>query len=336
MIESEVVVIGAGPAGTTCAYLLKKAGIDCVLVDFASFPREKVCGGGLTVKAYELLKELIPDFHYEYRGVRRLKVMIDNKMTCDFKPSDELRIVSRKEFDYTLRQEYIKIGGKFLQDSFSKYEVLSDGSILVSLKSGQQIKCRYLVGADGANSRVRHQVAGRYDGNMLFLEQYIPKKSDVIEGAVSRKFVAGYYYLFPSVDHDVVGFGAKHANVALFREILAEKGIEETKIRGAYIPTREVVSDNNHIILIGDAGGYANKLTFEGLYYAFVTAKNAFVAISKGISFKETNKTILKRKRHERLWAALFYSGLGRFIARCGCKSTRVVRGIFDYGVRGR
>ena len=336
MMESDVVVIGAGPAGTTCAFLLKKAGFDCALVDFASFPREKVCGGGLTVKAYELLRELLPDFKYEYRGVRRLKVMIDCKMAADFEPSEELRIVNRKEFDYALLQEYIKNGGRFLQDSFSKFEVLSDGTILVSLKSGQQIHCRYLVGADGANSRVRHQVAGRYDGNMLFLEQYIPKKSDVIEGTVSRKFAAGYYYLFPSVDHDVVGFGSKYANVALFREILAEKGIEETKIRGAHIPTKEVLSDNDHIILIGDAGGYANKLTFEGLYYAFATAENAFLAISKGISFKETNKAILTRKRHERLWAALFYSGLGRFIARCGCKSTHIVRGIFDYGVRGR
>ena len=334
-MESEVVVIGAGPAGTTCAYLLKKAGIDCALVDFATFPREKVCGGGLTVKAYELLGELMPDFQYEYRSVRRLKVMIESKLAADFEPSEELRIVDRKAFDYALLQEFLKVGGRFLQDSFGNFEVLSDGRIDVFLKSGEQIRCKYLVGADGANSRVRHQVAGRYDGNMLFLEQYVPKRSEVIEGAVSRKFAAGYYYLFPSVEHDVVGFGSKFASVALFREILADKGIGETKIRGAHIPTKEVVSDNDHIILIGDAGGYANKLTFEGLYYAFVTARNAFLAISDGVSFKETNKEILKRKRHERLWAMLFYSGLGRFIARCGCKSTRVVRRIFDYGVRG-
>ena len=55
-LTTEVVVIGAGPAGSTCAYLLKKAGVDCMLFDQAEFPRDKICGGGLTVKSYTLLQ----------------------------------------------------------------------------------------------------------------------------------------------------------------------------------------------------------------------------------------------------------------------------------------
>ena len=46
----DVLIIGAGPAGTVCGSLLKQAGVECAVVDHATFPREKVCGGGLTVK----------------------------------------------------------------------------------------------------------------------------------------------------------------------------------------------------------------------------------------------------------------------------------------------
>ena len=46
MKHVDVVIIGAGPAGSVCAYLLKKAGVDCLLVDRATFPRDKLCGGG--------------------------------------------------------------------------------------------------------------------------------------------------------------------------------------------------------------------------------------------------------------------------------------------------
>ena len=60
--KTHVIVAGAGPAGSVCAYLLLKAGIDVVLLDKAQFPRDKICGGGMTHKAYELLSEIYPDF----------------------------------------------------------------------------------------------------------------------------------------------------------------------------------------------------------------------------------------------------------------------------------
>ena len=71
MKETDVVIIGAGPAGSVCGNLLKEAGVDCVLVDFQKFPRDKVCGGGLTPKAWHLLEEMMPvltDFAARLQG----------------------------------------------------------------------------------------------------------------------------------------------------------------------------------------------------------------------------------------------------------------------------
>jgi flavin-dependent dehydrogenase len=63
----DVVIIGAGPAGSVCGSLLKRAGVDCVIIDHADFPRDKVCGGGLTVKAWRLLDSLLPGLTYDFR-----------------------------------------------------------------------------------------------------------------------------------------------------------------------------------------------------------------------------------------------------------------------------
>lgn len=307
--------------------------MDCVLVDFATFPRDKICGGGLTPKAYSLLSEIMPDLQYDYKAIKNIKVGLDHIVLNEIVLPQEIRVVSRKDFDYALLQQYLNIGGVFIQDSFASFEREDAGGIVVTLKSGKQIKCKYLVGADGANSRVRRQIHGRYDGNVLFLEQYINGGSDAIEGIVSNKYEKGYYYLFPSVHCDVVGLGAKGMTVQRFREVLASLGIKETKIKGANIPVKEVRSGMDDIILIGDAGGFANKLSYEGLYYAIATGRNASEAIIKGRSFNETNREIFKRKRKERILANLFYSRVGMFLVRQFSSKTNLVRKIFVAGL---
>ncbi len=332
-MKTDVVIIGAGPAGTVCAYLLKKAGVDCILVDRVSFPRDKICGGGLTVKAYRLLEEIMPGLQYDYQSIRKARLTIENRTACEIVPAEELRIVRRVTFDDALLQQYLQIGGAFEKAAFSTFEVQDDGRILVTMRSGKQILCDYLVGADGANSRVRHQLIGDYDGNVLFLEQYVEKSRDVIDGELSGRLKGGYYYLFPNKEFDIVGYGGYQASVVGFRELLAEKKIKETKIKGAYIPVKEVESGNDHIILIGDAGGFPNKVTYEGLYYAFATAKNAYLAIKNVVSFRETNKEIFKKKKRERLWAKLFYSRLGLLIVKDCAPFPKVVKWIFDKSV---
>jgi len=51
-METEVLIIGGGPAGATCGSLLRQRGVDCLIVDHADFPRDKVCGGGLTPRGW--------------------------------------------------------------------------------------------------------------------------------------------------------------------------------------------------------------------------------------------------------------------------------------------
>lgn len=155
MKTTEVLIVGAGPAGSMCGCLLKKAGVDCLLVDHATFPRDKICGGGLTSKCWHLLEHLLPDFHYDFNPVNHITIDIDGKASCEFDIAKPIRIVARKAFDHSLLQHYQSLGGAFMKGAFQTVEE-SPSQLIVTLKSGEQIACRYLVGADGSNSRVRH------------------------------------------------------------------------------------------------------------------------------------------------------------------------------------
>ena len=334
IITTDTLVVGAGPAGSVCAYQLHKSGIDCLLIDHATFPRDKICGGGLTVKAWSLLNELMPQFTYPYQSIYEIEIKVDD-VECSFQAQHDIRVVARKDFDHRLLQYYIAAGGRFMQGAFSSFERQADGQLLVTLKSGVQVQCRHLVGADGANSRVRKQLIGPYTDSILCLEQYQPKsRNAIVVELSSTKYPGGYYYLFPAVEHDVVGYGNKSTNIKMFREILAENGYKESKIHGAYIPIRDVDTHRDDIILIGDAGGFANKLTCEGLYYAIATARNAAQAIVEDRSFTDTNVEIFKKKRRERWIAALFYSRLGISVIRQLAKHPSRIKRLFDKGVK--
>ena len=96
MEQTTVAIIGAGPAGSTCGLLLRKRNIDCVLVDRATFPRDKICGGGLTPRSYKLLSQLLPQFRYDYNSVHRLKLCIEGEQVLEaaerILPLQELRL----------------------------------------------------------------------------------------------------------------------------------------------------------------------------------------------------------------------------------------------------
>lgn len=320
MERTTVLIAGAGPAGSTCGLLLRKQNIDCILVDRAEFPRDKICGGGLSPRSYQLLSRLLPTFRYDYNSVNRLKLLLEGEQIFDLHMDKELRIVKRRQFDAQLLDEYLRSGGQFVNEALTAIEE-KEGQVIVTLKSGRQVVCDYLVGADGANSRVRKYLNPKSDHGLLWMEQYGPKSPDnAIVINVSNYYDQGYYYTFPNETYDVQGFGDHDTTPQSFREVLNGMGCPDLKAKGAYIPNDIDYPLHDRIILIGDAGGFPNRLTFEGLYYAFLTAKHAAEAISSGRPFAEVNRQVFKNKNKEERYARFFYSQSGLSLLRILCK----------------
>lgn len=331
-MTTNVLIVGAGPAGSTCAYLLKKAGVDCLLIDHATFPREKICGGGLTPKSWHLLDELMPGFEYEYNPVKDIRFSVDGKECCEFSIEEPIRIVRRKVFDHALLQQYLSLGGAFRQGALQQIEEQEDGQIVAILKSGERITCNYLVGADGSNSRVRRHLKPGNDRGVLIMEQYLEKRDgNCIDVVLSSSYVrAGYYYRFPTQSFDIAGFGDYATTPESFRRVMQEQGIPDGKALGAYIYLSNDYPLHPRIILIGDAGGFGNRITSEGLYNTFRSARNAATAIIEHRSFRETNAALFRKMKNEDRASKFFYSKTGFALVRWLCHHPVLIQKIFN------
>ena len=326
-VKYEAIIIGAGPAGTACGYLLASRGVKCVVVDRAVFPRDKICGGGLSPRCHRLLHEIFPDLRYEYNPVNRIKLYINGRLRLDFETDEPLRITQRKLFDKQLLDEYLRIGGEFVNDALTDIQETADG-IVATLKSGRQLTGRYLVGADGANSRVRKYLAGPQEAKVLCVEKYMPRTDEnVVVGCLSNDYGIGYAYVFPNLEHNVVGYGnmdASKVNLDHVIEGMEKAGVKlsksEARLKGAFIPMDSNYPLHDRILLIGDAGGFPQRVTCEGIYFVLLTARNAARAILEGIPFRETNAVVFAKKKKEERAVGFFYSRMGLWLLSMGCR----------------
>lgn len=292
-IKTDVLIVGAGPAGSAAAFDLASSGIRTIIVDRKRFPRDKPCGGGLTNKTLEALR-------YSIAPVVRAETsafIISRKFERQYHIKTDgtlLTMVTRYEFDQFALDQAISAGASFLQVPrvIDQIEKLED-SIVVRW-ADIEIEAQWLVVADGANSQIKKILSADDSSPVAFgIEAVVSnQRGDVMTGFDFDVVSGGYGWVFPKGDHFNIGLFASHGHPKPMRSDLLryiEKkapGCDVISVQGAVIPTNcyRNSENDNKVIYIGDAGGFCDNLFGEGIYGAVVSGQLAAASILAGMS----------------------------------------------------
>jgi geranylgeranyl reductase family protein len=294
-VEADVIVVGAGPGGSTTARELSRRGARVLLLDRATFPRDKACGGGVSVSCAQLLPfDIAPVVEETITGVilgdpRHGTRTRDAGRTLGF-------LTQRSRFDALLVEQAESVGAEFLAGRHVQaVERKSSGGFRISVRrSGggrEALHARVVIGADGANGVVGRSLGFLPPGEMgVALEGNLPCPDGVpdwLRGRVAITFNAvpgGYAWLFPKADHINIGVGGR-ANAGprlrpaleAYTRAFGWDAQSLDGLRGHHLPLR--AADSPHAIgaaaVIGDAAGLIDPLTGGGIYAAVVSGMAA-------------------------------------------------------------
>jgi geranylgeranyl reductase family protein len=175
-IDTDVLVVGAGPGGSTAAYYLARHGLDVTVVEKATFPREKVCGDGLTPRAVKAIRAMGVDTD-DPAFERVLGLRVHTRTTTIELPWPELEtypavglVMPRDGFDQILAHRAVKAGARLLEATEAAEPVIRDGWVVgartrsaVDGGDGAVIRARCTIAADGAASRFAAPAGVRRD-----------------------------------------------------------------------------------------------------------------------------------------------------------------------------
>ena len=279
MSSFDVVVVGGGPAGSTAAYRLARAGARVLVADKAVFPRDKPCGGGVTGRAARLLPFSIDPVVED--TVDRLECSLDYRSRFVRRARGPLAYMTqRRRLDHFLLQKAAEAGAD-VRDGVKVADVRPNALTL----DGEEIEARLVIGADGCNgSSARALGLGGEIVHGVALEANFPYEARYAGTMVIdiRALRGGYGWIFPKGDHVNLGVGGDASEGPRLREHLQrlcdEHGFEladARDIRGYRLPMRRPASTlaRGTAAVIGDAAGLVDPFSGDGMYEAFLSSQ---------------------------------------------------------------
>lgn len=288
MQRFDVLVVGAGPAGSATAHGLATAGLRVLVADRARFPRDKPCGGGLTTRAFrrcpvdptEVVEERVDlvelRFRYGDSVVRKAAAPV-------------IWMTQRRRLDAFLLDAARAAGADVREGVHVSHD---DG--VVSL-DGERVTADVVVGADGANGQTAKSLSlGGAIVHGVALEGNVPYSALPADRYRHRAVVeladipGGYGWVFPKGDHVNVGVGAWADEGPRLRDhlaaVCAAHGLvpeQLENVRGHRLPLRRPGTRvaGARALLVGDAAGLIDPVSGDGMYECFVSAGLATTAI---------------------------------------------------------
>ncbi len=310
----DVAVIGAGPAGGIAATLCARSGLKTILVEKKKLPRAKTCAGGLTARCVHLLRDIsCLNDQWLLRTVNRLMIHYPQTgASCELLSSKPyLCTVNRPDFDGAMVELAAVAGAEIRQaESFVSYQLNLNGRIGITTDRSD-FSAKVLIGADGYHSRVRKQMvreAGLSISNpMMFgiacdvpMNQVSSLSPDHCHLFFNVEKGINYGWAFPKKDVFNAGLVLNAGNRAkafkpsnpldllkFFVRKISGKNILCGRVGAApiplFAPSRNSMIQKDNVLLAGDAAGFADAWTGEGIYYAVRSAVLAHRVIQKAL-----------------------------------------------------
>ncbi len=348
MIESyDVIIIGAGPGGCSAAYFMSKAGYDVLLVDRTSFPRDKTCGDGLSVTALTVLEkigvleriEAIKPWKCDGVIITSPDDVLMRGRTRPVPGSYNYGyVIPRQIFDTILFDHVKNLPHVTVKEECSFKDFIYEGKNIRGIRARHgndelEARCEYIIGADGVHSTVARKLGTHADPSITkaFAVRAYFDNVDGLEHCISlhyeKAILPGYAWIFPTGERSAnVGVGLicqdkSTKNIKnLFeifisqnrfaREKLKNAVMVEGSFKGAHLSTGTmgVKRSFGNVLLVGDAAGFVDALTGEGIFYALKSGEFAATAIIQGLSGK-SNRAIVYRI-YDHLWRKEFRSDI--------------------------
>lgn len=325
-MKYEVVVVGAGPAGSTAAKVLAEKGIKVLLIDKSKFPRDKPCGGGIPFRVYKRFpyiedKNLIES--YSYGGFAHSPSLKYRAVVEKDEPF--IGMIIRNKFDDELVQLAVNSGADFIGGKAVEDIEISEEKAKLILDDNKEVNSELVIGADGVWSIVAKKSGlipqtGRKIAICVFqeykvgeetIDQFFDEKKMC---HLHSKFqgVFGYGWVFPKKQHLNIGIGNISSDMAYsktkinlshaYREYLKilkknkiiPEFLEAGKFKGGALnisPFEKTYS--NRVLLCGDAAGFINPLTGEGIYYAMSSGEIAAKVALESLEIEDTSEKFL-------------------------------------------
>ena len=326
-----VAVVGSGPAGSSAAETLVKAGIETYLFE-RKLDNAKPCGGAIPlcmVEEFDIPLNIID------RQVRKMKMISPSNIEVNIgqtlKDDEYIGMCRREVFDGYLRNRAAKLGANLINGTVHKLEIPrcdnepyvlhyadhSNGSVKGEAKT---LKVDLVIGADGANSRIARAIeAGDYNYAIAFQERIrLPEDKMAYYEDLAEMYVGDdvspdfYAWVFPKYDHVAVGTGTMKVNQAKIKHLQTGirnraakrlEGGEIIKVEAHPIPEHPRPRPiKGRVVLVGDALGTVTKSSGEGIYFAAKSGRMCAETIVEASNNGQTVPTEADLKRFLKKW----------------------------------
>ncbi len=328
--DCDVLITGGGPAGSALAYHLSQKGLNVIVIEAQRFPRDKVCGDGVSPIALSELHNIGItglDGFAAANEINKVGLFIrEDKVFIDLEKEDHLpyhaRIIPRLQLDNWIHEAAERNGAIYWEDSRVTDYFITENMIVADVKRNDasiRVKAKVIVGADGSNSTIARVLNGSKPSDeyqLLGLRAYYENVNgprDRVDIFFSDENYPGIYWMFPLGENEAnIGLAMVastlpkkevHVKELLTDHIKKNKGISERigngtingKIYGwplnFFNPANKIAA--SRLLLVGDAAGLINPLSGDGIQYALLSARWAAESLIKCFELNDFSRTAL-------------------------------------------